>query len=89
METSEALFFKNGQEWRTWLKQNHAGKNAVWLIHYKKGSGKTGINYDEALEEALCFGWIDGKLKSIDEEKYVIRYSPRKTKSVWSKLNKE
>ena len=89
METSEALFFNNGQEWHTWLKQNHAEKNAVWLIHHKKSSGKTGINYDEALEEALCFGWIDGKLKSIDEEKYVIRYSPRKTKSVWSKLNKE
>ena len=89
METSEALFFKNGQEWRTWLQQNHTEKNAVWLAHYKKSSGKTGITYEEALEEALCFGWIDGKMKSLDDEKYIIRYSPRKTKSVWSKLNKE
>ena len=89
METSEALFFKNGQEWRTWLQQCHAEKNAVWLIHYNKSSGKTGITYDEALEEALCFGWIDGKMKSLDDEKYIIRYSPRKARSVWSKLNKE
>ena len=89
METSEALFFKNGQEWRTWLQQNHTEKNAVWLIHYNKSSGKTGITYDEALEEALCFGWIDGKMKSLDDEKYIIRYSPRKAKSVWSKLNKD
>ena len=89
MEKSEALFFKNGQEWRTWLQQNHTEKNAVWLVHYKKSSGKTGITYDEALEEALCFGWIDGKMKSLDDEKYIIRYSPRKAKSVWSKLNKE
>ena len=89
METSKAHFFKNGQEWRTWLQQNHAEINAVWLVHYKKSSGKTGIGYDEALEEALCFGWIDGKLKSLDKEKYIIRYSPRKAKSVWSKLNKD
>ena len=89
METSESLFFKNGQEWCTWLQQNHTEKNAVWLVHYKKSSGKTGITYEEALEEALCFGWIDGKMKSLDDEKYIIRYSPRKAKSVWSKLNKE
>jgi len=89
METSEALFFENGQQWRTWLQQNHAEKNAIWLTHYKKNSGKTGISYDEALEEALCYGWIDGKLKKLDDEKYIIRYSPRKAKSVWSKLNKD
>ena len=89
METSAALFFRNGQEWRTWLQQYHTEINAVWLVHYKKSTGEPGITYDEALEEALCFGWIDGKMKSLDDEKYIIRYSPRKAMSVWSKLNKE
>jgi uncharacterized protein YdeI (YjbR/CyaY-like superfamily) len=89
MESNEVLYFQNGQEWRTWFQQNYARKDAVWLIHYKKHSGKAGISYDKALEEALCFGWIDGKLRSIDEEKFVIRYSPRRARSVWSKLNKE
>ena len=83
------LYFKNGQEWRKWLQQNHSETNVAWLVHNKKSSGKTGIGYEEALEEALCFGWIDGKMKSIDDEKYVIRYSPRKNRSVWSKLNKD
>ena len=89
MGTSETLFFRNGQEWRTWLQQKHTETDAVWLVHYKKSSGKTGITYGDALEEALCFGWIDSKLKSLDEEKYIVRYSPRKAKSVWSKLNKD
>ena len=61
----------------------------MWLIHYKKSSGKTGISLGDAVEEALCFGWIDGKLKSIDKEKYILRYSPRKKKSVWLLINKE
>ena len=61
----------------------------AWLIHYKKHTNKVSISYNQALEEALCFGWIDGKLQSIDEEKYRIRYSPRKGRSVWSKINKE
>ena len=85
----DALYFKNGHEWHEWLSQNHDKEKEAWLIYYKKTSGKAGISYDEALEEALCFGWIDGKLKSVDDEKYVIRYSPRKSKSLWSKINKE
>jgi uncharacterized protein YdeI (YjbR/CyaY-like superfamily) len=58
-------------------------------VIYKKHSGKSGITYDEALEEALCFGWIDGKMQSIDGEKFILRFSPRKANSVWSKINKE
>ena len=83
------LYFPNSYEWRNWLLQNHDKEKEVWLIFYKKNSGKTGISYDDTLEEALCFGWIDGKMRSVDEEKFIIRYSQRKTRSVWSERNKE
>jgi uncharacterized protein YdeI (YjbR/CyaY-like superfamily) len=89
MEISKALLFKDGQEWRRWLESNHDAEKEAWLFIYKKGSGKTGIGYDEALEEALCFGWIDGKTQSFDEEKFILRFSPRKAKSIWSKRNKD
>ena len=85
----KTIYFQNGHEWRNWLSRNHDKEKEAWLIFYKKHSGKTGITYDEALEEALCFGWIDGKMQSVDEEKFSIRYSPRKSRSVWSKINKE
>ena len=63
MELSSALYFKNRDEWRKWLEKNHNKEKEVWLIHYKKHSGKTGIQHQEAVEEAICFGWIDGNLK--------------------------
>jgi uncharacterized protein YdeI (YjbR/CyaY-like superfamily) len=85
----KALYFKNSHEWRHWLSQNHDKEKEAWPVFYKKHSGKTGISYDEALEEALCFGWIDGKMQSFDEEKFVIRFSPRKGSSIWSRANKE
>jgi uncharacterized protein YdeI (YjbR/CyaY-like superfamily) len=84
-----ALFFKNRDEWRTWLEKNHTSANEVWLIHYNKLTDTKGLNHFDAVEEALCFGWIDSKLKKIDEERFILRYSPRRTKSVWSKINKE
>jgi len=89
IELANALFFKNRDEWRTWLEKNHTTADVVWIIHYKKSSGKNGLNHFDAVEEAICFGWIDGKLKKIDEERFILRYSPRKPKSVWSKINKE
>lgn len=89
MELEKALYFRNRYRWREWLGKNHDTAQEIWLFHYKKNSGKAGITYDEAVEEAICFGWIDGKLKSIDNEKFILRYSPRKSRSVWSKLNKE
>jgi len=79
----------DSQEWYRWLKENHDTTNEAWLLIYKKGSSRAGIRYDEALEEALCFGWIDGKMQSIDEDKFILRFSPRKARSIWSKLNKE
>jgi uncharacterized protein YdeI (YjbR/CyaY-like superfamily) len=88
-EFKRAIYFKNSNEWRTWLEKNHKSEEEAWLIHYKKRSGKIGIKYDEALDEAICFGWIDGKLKSIDEDRFILRYSSRKSKSIWSMINKE
>jgi uncharacterized protein YdeI (YjbR/CyaY-like superfamily) len=89
IELANALLFKKRNEWRTWLENNHTIFNEIWLIHYKKSSGKKGLNHFDAVEEALCFGWIDSKLKKIDEERFILRYSPRKLKSVWSKINKK
>jgi uncharacterized protein YdeI (YjbR/CyaY-like superfamily) len=83
------LYFANREEWRSWLENNHATGKEAWLLHYKKGSGKPGISYEDAVEEALCFGWIDGLLRSIDDEKYMLRYSPRRKNSTWSELNKK
>jgi len=84
-----ALLFKNKKEWRKWLEKNHTKFKEIWLIHYKKSSNKKNITHFDAVEEALCFGWIDSTLKKIDEERYILRYSQRKNKSVWSKINKE
>lgn len=80
---------KGRQEWRTWLEQNYATSSGVWLAYYKKGSGKSRLAHDEAVEEALCFGWIDGLLNKLDHERYKVLFSPRKLKSTWSKINKE
>lgn len=85
----EALYFENREQWRAWLEKNHDKKTEVWLRHYKKGSRQKGIALAESVEEALCFGWIDGKLKKMDEESYILRLCPRKPGSVWSKINKE
>ena len=89
IELVNALLFKNRNEWRSWLEKNYSIFNEIWLIHYKKSSRKKNLNHFDAVEEALCFGWIDSKLKKIDEERFILRYSPRKSKSVWSKINKE
>ena len=67
----------------------HAKQPGVWLIYYKKNSGKPRVSYDDAVEEALCFGWIDSIVKPMDEEKYMQKFTPRKTKTVWSALNKK
>ena len=89
MELDKGLFFKDRNEWRKWLERNHSKSSEALLIHYKKSSGKEGLNHFDAVEEALCFGWIDSKLRRIDEERFMLRYTPRKEKSVWSKKNKD
>ena len=79
----------NRKDWRLWLKDNHLNEKAVWLIYYKKHTGKRRIPYDHAVEEALCFGWIDSIVKRIDDATYMQKFTPRKKKSKWSALNKK
>ncbi len=76
------------QDWRKWLELNHNKKKAVWLIFYKKKSSNYNLSWSDAVDEALCFGWIDSTKKTIDTEKYIQYFSRRKTKSNWSKVNK-
>lgn len=82
------LTFTNRADWRAWLEKHHAVEKEVWLLHYRKKAAKQSLPYEDAVEEALCFGWIDGLLRSIDGEKYALRYSPRKSKSIWAENNK-
>jgi uncharacterized protein YdeI (YjbR/CyaY-like superfamily) len=80
-------FFKTPGSFGKWLAANHAKSEELWVGFYKKGSGKASITWPESVDEALCFGWIDGVRKSIDEESYKIRFTPRKPTSVWSAVN--
>ena len=80
-------FFKTPTAFRKWLAANHSRSKELWVGFYKKNSGKPSITWPESVDEALCFGWIDGIRKRIDEDSYVIRFSPRKTGSVWSTVN--
>lgn len=89
MEIDKALYFSDSREWRKWLEKNHDKEKGVWLIHYRKDTGKRNLSYNEALEEALCFGWIDSRLKKVDAERFVLKFSPRKADSIWSQVNKE
>lgn len=90
MEQEQEVFYpKNRQDWRGWLIDNHHKKQSVWLIYYKKNSGIPTVTYSDAVDEALCFGWIDSKSKPIDDEKFMQFFSRRKTNSVWSKVNKD
>lgn len=77
------------QEWRRWLAEHHDKKESVWLVYYKKEVNLPTITWSEAVDEALCFGWIDSTVRSIDPEKFMRFFSRRKPKSVWSKINKE
>ena len=74
-------------EWRAWLDKNHAREKQVWLVYYKKHVNKSSVTYMDSVKEALCFGWIDGLKKSIDEERYMHRFTPRRPGSKWSPLN--
>ena len=79
----------NEAEWRDWLELHHTTEKGVWLVIYKKSSGKGNLSWSEAVDQALCFGWIDSLAKTIDHEKYQQYYSPRKPQSMWSKINKD
>ncbi|MEM9832784.1 MAG: YdeI/OmpD-associated family protein [Bacteroidota bacterium] len=77
------------QQWRAWLVENHTNSDGVWLVYYKKNTNKPTVTYDEAVEEALCFGWIDSIPNKLDDKRFKQLFSPRNLKSPWSKLNKE
>jgi uncharacterized protein YdeI (YjbR/CyaY-like superfamily) len=81
------LYVTERKGWRKWLEKNHSTCEEVWLRYYKKPSGKPRIPYSDAVEEALCFGWIDGKIKRINEDYYIQRFTPRRPGSKWSKYN--
>ena len=87
MEITKELYVTHRNEWRRWLKENHDTADEVWLIFYKKHTGTPSIPYEDAVEEALCYGWIDSIVKRVDDEKFVRRFTPRKKKSTWAQSN--
>ena len=84
---SEPLFFARPKDFRAWLKVHHQIRTELWVGFYKKASAKRSLTWPESIDEALCFGWIDGIRKSLDSLSYVIRFSPRQKRSVWSEIN--
>ena len=89
MQITNPKHFRSRVEFRKWLEKNHAKQKELWILFYKVPTKKKSIRYAEAVEESLCFGWIDGIVKRIDDEKHAQRYTPRNPKSIWSKVNKE
>ena len=87
--TIETNYFENRKEWRKWLSDNFETAREVWFVFPNKSSGKKSITYNDAVEEALCFGWIDSTIKSLDKEHKIQRFTPRKPKSPYSQANKE
>ena len=81
------LNFNTREEWRKWLEENHSVIQGIWLVYYKKKAGRSRISYNDAVEEALCFGWIDGKIKRVNDDYYVQWFTPRRPGSRWSELN--
>lgn len=88
-DSTSSFYAKDRQAWREWLQEHHDKEQSVWLKYYKKAAKKSSISYSDAVDEALCFGWIDSKAKPIDAETYMQFFSRRKAKSVWSKINKK
>ncbi|PIF47487.1 uncharacterized protein YdeI (YjbR/CyaY-like superfamily) [Chryseobacterium sp. 52] len=85
----ETYYPQNQTDWRQWLEKNHQSKQSVWLVYYTKKSNLPSITWSEAVDEALCFGWIDSTKKTIDDFSFMQLFSKRKPKSIWSKINKE
>lgn len=89
MTTSEIVSFKTAKAWETWLARNHAKSSGVWLRIAKKDSGTKSVSYAEALDVALCYGWIDGQKGKGDEETWLQRFTPRGARSIWSRINRD
>lgn len=89
MEITKTLYVNNRKDWRNWLKENYKTAREIWLVYPRKATGKPRIEYNDAVEEALCFGWIDSIVKRLDEERTAQRFSPRKPKARYSQANIE
>ena len=89
MSEENPAYFKSLPEWRQWLEENHETERILWLVIQKKASEKPGIRYEEAVLEAVAYGWIDGKMKRIDDDEFKQRFTPRRKNSVWSLSNKK
>ena len=89
MKTGGTLAVSSRGEFRDWLAKHHKIKSDIWLIYYYKHTGKQALGYEQSVEEAICFGWIDSQQNRMDEERFARRFSPRRKKSHWSKYNKE
>jgi len=89
MEIKNKLYVTNREEWRKWLSKHHKTEHEIWLRYYRKETGKSRISYDDAVLEALAYGWIDSIVKKIDTESFAQRFSPRRSTSVLSQMNKE
>ncbi len=85
----QIISFKSQKDWAIWLAKNHSTSSGIWLRLFKKDSGVPSVTYAEALDEALCYGWIDGQLDKYDEKSWLRKFTPRRPKSVWSKRNIE
>ena len=85
----KTLYVIDRSQWRKWLIKNHNKEKEIWLIYYRKASGKPRIPYNDAVEEALCYGWIDSTVKGMDEERFAQRFTPRRSTSVLSEMNRE
>lgn len=88
MKITQTFTPPNRAAWRDWLAENGATETEIWLVYFKAGTGKISISYNDSLEEALCFGWVDSIIQKIDEEKYARKFNPRRAGSKWSELNK-
>lgn len=84
----ETLTVSDRKAWRGWLSENHDKRSEIWLVYFKKGSGMPSLKYEETVEEALCFGWVDSLIKTMDDQRYTRKFTPRKTDSQWSVSNK-
>jgi uncharacterized protein YdeI (YjbR/CyaY-like superfamily) len=89
MDIGKTLYVPTRREWRAWLAKNHDKEKDIWLVYYRKETGKPRISYNDAVEQALCFGWIDSTVKKINEEQFAQRFTPRKKNSSLSQANRE
>lgn len=89
LKETPIILFENQKKWETWLKKNHAESAGIWMRIAKKGAEISSVTYPDALDVALCYGWIDGQKKSYDDASFLQKFTPRRKKSIWSKINRE